>query len=397
MTFDLADFTDRAKIKVVGIGGAGGNAVNRMIDQKLNGVEFVSINTDSQALEFSRAEQRFQIGKGLTRGLGAGARPEIGKQAIEEDRAEVSKLLEGSDLVFVTAGMGGGTGTGAAPAVAEIARELGALTVAIVTKPFEFEGRKRMNRALAGIDELKSRVDTLIVIPNQRLLQVVDPSTRLTEAFLMADDVLLRATRGISDLITIPGLINCDFADVRTVMMEMGDAMMGSGWGRGENKAANAARMAINSPLLEDVNISGAKGLLMNVTGGPDMTLYEVNEATTVIYDAAGADANIIFGAVIDPSLDDEIRVTVIATGFGNAKRELAEKLERLEKLERHTVGTTVVESVDLFERAVERSTRPMIVGLDGDIKSDDFVTKANDEIDQEDLEIPAFLRNRVK
>ncbi len=397
MTFDLADFTDRAKIKVVGIGGAGGNAVNRMIDQKLNGVEFVSINTDAQALEFSRAEQRFQIGKGLTRGLGAGARPEIGKQAIEEDRAEVSKLLEGSDLVFVTAGMGGGTGTGAAPAVAEIARELGALTVAIVTKPFEFEGRKRMNRALAGIDELKSRVDTLIVIPNQRLLQVVDPSTKLTEAFLMADDVLLRATRGISDLITIPGLINCDFADVRTVMMEMGDAMMGSGWGRGENKAANAARMAINSPLLEDVNISGAKGLLMNVTGGPDMTLYEVNEATTVIYDAAGADANIIFGAVIDPTLDDEIRVTVIATGFGNAKRELAEKLERLEKLERHSVGTTVVESVDLFERAVERTTRPMIVGLDGDIKSDDFVTKSNDEIDQEDLEIPAFLRNRVK
>ncbi len=397
MTFDLADFTDRAKIKVVGIGGAGGNAVNRMIDQKLNGVEFVSINTDAQALEFSRAEQRFQIGKGLTRGLGAGARPEVGKQAIEEDRAEVSKLLEGSDLVFVTAGMGGGTGTGAAPAVAEIARELGALTVAIVTKPFEFEGRKRMNRALAGIDELKSRVDTLIVIPNQRLLQVVDPSTKLTEAFLMADDVLLRATRGISDLITIPGLINCDFADVRTVMMEMGDAMMGSGWGRGENKAANAARMAINSPLLEDVNISGAKGLLMNVTGGPDMTLYEVNEATTVIYDAAGADANIIFGAVIDPTLDDEIRVTVIATGFGNAKRELAEKLERLEKLERHTIGTTVVESVDLFEKAVERSSRPMIVGLDGDIKSDDFVTKANDEIDQEDLEIPAFLRNRVK
>ncbi|MCC6963205.1 MAG: cell division protein FtsZ [candidate division Zixibacteria bacterium] len=393
MTFELVDFTDRAKIKVVGVGGAGGNAVNRMIDQKLNGVEFVSINTDAQALEFSRAEQRFQIGKSLTRGLGAGARPEIGKQAIEEDRAEVARLLDGADLVFVTAGMGGGTGTGAAPAVAEIARELGALTVAIVTKPFDFEGRKRMNRALGGIDDLKSRVDTLIVIPNQRLLQVVDPSTRLTEAFLMADDVLLRATRGISDLITVPGLINCDFADVRTVMLEMGDAMMGSGWGRGENKAANAARMAINSPLLEDVNISGAKGLLMNITGGPDMTLYEVNEATTVIYDAAGADANIIFGAVIDPTLDDEIRVTVIATGFGTAKRELAEKLERLERLER-----TNVETVDLFEKAVERQSRPMVVGIDGDIKSDDFVAApVGEEVDMEDLEIPAFLRNRVK
>jgi len=393
MTFELVDFTDRAKIKVVGVGGAGGNAVNRMIDQKLNGVEFVSINTDAQALEFSRAEQRFQIGKSLTRGLGAGARPEIGKQAIEEDRAEVARMLEGADLVFVTAGMGGGTGTGAAPAIAEIARELGALTVAIVTKPFEFEGRKRMNRALGGIDDLKTRVDTLIVIPNQRLLQVVDPSTRLTEAFLMADDVLLRATRGISDLITVPGLINCDFADVRTVMLEMGDAMMGSGWGRGENKAANAARMAINSPLLEDVNISGAKGLLMNITGGPDMTLYEVNEATTVIYDAAGADANIIFGAVIDPTLDDEIRVTVIATGFGTAKRELAEKLERLERLER-----TNVETVDLFEKAVERQSRPMVVGIDGDLKSDDFVAApVADEVDMEDLEIPAFLRNRVK
>ncbi len=389
MTFELADFLDCAKIKVVGVGGAGGNAVNRMIDQKLNGVEFISINTDAQALEFSRAEHRLQIGRALTRGLGAGARPEIGKQAIEEDRDTVAKLIEGADLVFVTAGMGGGTGTGAAPAVAEIARELGALTVAIITKPFDFEGRKRMNRALAGIDDLKTRVDTLIVIPNQRLLQVVDPSTRLTEAFMMADDVLLRATRGISDLITIPGLINCDFADVRTVMMEMGDAMMGSGWGRGENKAANAARMAINSPLLEDVCISGAKGLLMNVTGGNDMTLYEVNEATTVIYDAAGPDANIIFGAVIDPTLDDEIRVTVIATGFGTARHAMIEKLERLE---RHH------ETVDMFEKTAERSTRPHIVGMDTDIKTDEFVAAAaGDEVDMEDLEIPAFLRNRMR
>ncbi len=390
MTFDFAaEFANYAKIKVVGVGGAGGNAVNRMIDQRLNGVEFVSVNTDSQALEFSKAEHKLQIGRNLTRGLGAGARPEVGKQAIEEDRETFSKLLEGADLVFVTAGMGGGTGTGAAPTVAEIAREMGALTVAIVTKPFEFEGRKRINRALAGIEELKSRVDTLIVIPNQRLLQIVDPSTKLTEAFMMADDVLLRATRGISDLITIPGLINCDFADVRTVMMEMGDAMMGSGYGRGENKAANAARMAINSPLLEDVNISGAKGLLMNVTGSPDMTLYEVNEATTVIYDAAGSDANIIFGAVIDPALEDEIRVTVIATGFGSAKREMVERFERVEQ--------RVIEPVDLFEKTMERAAIPRLVAAEGEIKSDEFIANGNEEIDQEDLEIPAFLRNRMR
>ncbi len=389
MTFDFAaEFANYAKIKVVGVGGAGGNAVNRMIDQRLNGVEFISVNTDSQALEFSKAEHKMQIGRNITRGLGAGARPEVGKQAIEEDREAFAKLLEGADLVFVTAGMGGGTGTGAAPTVAEIAREMGALTVAIVTKPFEFEGRKRINRALAGIEELKSRVDTLIVIPNQRLLQIVDPSTRLTEAFMMADDVLLRATRGISDLITIPGLINCDFADVRTVMMEMGDAMMGSGYGCGENKAANAARMAINSPLLEDVIISGAKGLLMNVTGSPDMTLYEVNEATTVIYDAAGSDANIIFGAVIDPTLDDEIRVTVIATGFGSAKREMVERFERVER---------VVEPVDLFERTLERATVPHIVGAESEMKSEEFITNGSDEVDQEDLEIPAFLRNRMR
>jgi cell division protein FtsZ len=390
MTFDFAaEFANYAKIKVVGVGGAGGNAVNRMIDQKLKGVEFISVNTDSQALEFSKAEHKMQIGRSITRGLGAGARPEVGKQAIEEDRETVSKMLDGADLVFVTAGMGGGTGTGAAPTVAEIAREMGALTVAIVTKPFEFEGRKRINRALAGIEELKSRVDTLIVIPNQRLLQIVDPSTRLTEAFMMADDVLLRATRGISDLITIPGLINCDFADVRTVMMEMGDAMMGSGYGCGENKAANAARMAINSPLLEDVNISGAKGLLMNVTGSPDMTLYEVNEATTVIYDAAGSDANIIFGAVIDPSLEDEIRVTVIATGFGSAKREMVERFERVEQ--------RVIEPVDLFEKTLERQAIPRIVGADSEMKNDEFVTPGTEEVDQEDLEIPAFMRNRVR
>jgi len=379
-----SDYANYAKIKVVGVGGAGGNAINRMIAHGLTGVEFISINTDSQALDFSKADVKLQIGGNVTRGLGAGARPEVGKQAMEEDRERVASLLQGADLVFVTAGMGGGTGTGGAPIVAEIAREMGALAVAICTKPFEFEGRKRMNRALTGIDELKTRVDTLIVIPNQRLLSIVDPSTKLTDAFIMADDVLFRATRGISDLITIPGLINCDFADVRTVMMEMGDAMMGSGVGTGENKAANAARMAINSPLLEDVIISGAKGVLVNVTGSPDMTLYEVNEATTVIYDAAGSDANIIFGAVIDPALDDEIRVTVIATGFGTAKRQMIEKMEQ-------------PEPVDLFEKRGEMPFVSRIAGLDKPVTAEQLVTQNAEAINFEDLEVPAFLRNRTR
>jgi len=379
-----SDYANYARIKVVGVGGAGGNAVNRMIAHGLTGVEFISINTDSQALDFSKADIKLQIGGNVTRGLGAGARPEVGKQAMEEDRERVASLLQGADLVFVTAGMGGGTGTGGAPIVAEIAREMGALAVAICTKPFEFEGRKRMNRALTGIDELKTRVDTLIVIPNQRLLSIVDPSTKLTDAFIMADDVLFRATRGISDLITIPGLINCDFADVRTVMMEMGDAMMGSGVGTGENKAANAARMAINSPLLEDVIISGAKGVLVNVTGSPDMTLYEVNEATTVIYDAAGSDANIIFGAVIDPALDDEIRVTVIATGFGTAKRQMIEKMEQ-------------PEPVDLFEKRGEMPFVSRIAGFDKPVTAEQLVTENAETINFEDLEVPAFLRNRTR
>jgi cell division protein FtsZ len=378
-----SDYANYAKIKVVGVGGAGGNAVNRMIAHGLTGVEFISINTDSQALDFSKADVKLQIGGNVTRGLGAGARPEVGKQAMEEDRERVASLLQGADLVFVTAGMGGGTGTGGAPIVAEIAREMGALAVAICTKPFEFEGRKRMNRALTGIDELKTRVDTLIVIPNQRLLSIVDPSTKLTDAFIMADDVLFRATRGISDLITIPGLINCDFADVRTVMMEMGDAMMGSGVGTGENKAANAARMAINSPLLEDVIISGAKGVLVNVTGSPDMTLYEVNEATTVIYDAAGSDANIIFGAVIDPALDDEIRVTVIATGFGTAKRQMIEKMEQ-------------PEPVDLFEKRGDLPFVSRIAGFDKPAV-EQLVAERAEAINFEDLEVPAFLRNRTR
>jgi len=318
MEFDLVpEHEMKARIKVVGVGGAGGNAVNRMIEAGLTGVDFISINTDAQVLETSLATLRIQVGARTTKGLGAGADPAVGRRAVEEDRDIVMDALKGADMIFVTAGMGGGTGTGAAPIVAEVARELGALTVGIVTKPFDFEGRKRGERANWGIDELKARTDTLICIPNQRLLSIVDKNTKLTEAFQIADDVLRQATQGISDLITVPGLINCDFADVRTVMAEMGDAIMGTGVGRGDAMGEEAAHGAIHSPLLENVCITGARGVLVNVTGGHDMTLHEVNAATSVVYDAAGSDANIIFGAVIDPTLSGEMRVTVIATGFG--------------------------------------------------------------------------------
>jgi len=308
-----------AKIRVVGVGGAGGNAINRMIDAKLTGVEFIAVNTDAQALDMSKADTKIRIGEKLTKGLGAGANADVGRRALEEDRELVRKAIDGSDMVFLTAGMGGGTGTGACPVVAEIAREIGALTVAIVTRPFRFEGKQRIKRADDGLQMLKKSIDTLIAIPNERLLSIVDETTTLTDAFRFADEVLHQATKGISDLITIPGLINCDFADVRTVMQEMGDALMGTGSGIGVDKATTAAKLAISSPLLEDVSIAGAKGVLINVTGGPDMTLFDVNAATSVIYDAAGADANIIFGAVIDSNLKDEMRVTVIATGFSNA------------------------------------------------------------------------------
>jgi cell division protein FtsZ len=319
LKFDFADELARfARIKVVGVGGGGGNAVARMIEAGMGGVEFIVLNTDSQALENNPAAKKIQIGKRLTKGLGAGANPDIGRKAIEEDRDEVAAALAGADMVFITAGMGGGTGTGAAPIAAEIARQQGALTVAIVTRPFKFEGQKRQEKAESGLKELKEKADTLIAIPNERLLAIVDKSTRLTQAFAFADEVLHQATKGISELITVPGLINCDFADVRTVMMEKGGALMGSGYGSGEERAETAARQAISSPLLENISISGAKGVLINVTGGEDMTLFDVNTATSIIYQAAGAEANIIFGAVIDPSMTDQMRVTVIATGFGS-------------------------------------------------------------------------------
>ena len=307
-----------AKMKVAGVGGAGGNAVNRMIDAGLSGVDFISVNTALQDLENCKATHRLQICSRITKGLGAGANPEIGRKAIEEDRDVVAESLLGADMIFVTAGMGGGTGTGACPVVAEIAKEQGALTIGVVSKPFEFEGKKRMNRALTGIAELKDKVDTLIIIPNQKLLALATPDTKFTDSFKMADEVLLQATKGISDLISVPGLINLDFADVKTVMSEMGDALMGVGYGSGESRAKEAATQAISSPLLDNVSINGAKAVLINITGNSNMSLIDVNEAATLITEAAGTDANIIFGAVIDETLQDEIRVTVIATGFGN-------------------------------------------------------------------------------
>jgi len=328
-TFKFADdFVGYANIKVVGIGGGGGNAINRMIEAGLKGVEFIAINTDAQVLDQNRADKKVQIGRELTGGLGAGANPDAGKRAIEENRQDVVQEIGNPNMVFITAGMGGGTGTGASPIVAEIAKATGALAVAIVTKPFRFEGVKRMKRAEEGLAELKAKVDTLITIPNERLLEIVEKKTTFSAAFATADEVLHQATKGISDLITIPGLINCDFADVRTVMLERGDALMGTGFGVGEEKAVDAAREAISSPLLENVSISGARGVLINVTGGEDMTLFDVNAATSLVYEAAGDDANIIFGAVIDPAMTDQMRVTVIATGFGESKEHIKEKKE---------------------------------------------------------------------
>lgn len=326
LEFDV-DIHQFAKIKVIGVGGGGNNAVNRMILNGLQGVEFIAINTDAQALYLSQAEQKIQIGTKLTRGLGAGANPEVGKKAAEESREEIMSVLKGADMVFVTAGMGGGTGTGAAPIVAEIARELGALTVGVVTKPFTFEGKQRLAKADGGISNLKEKVDTLITIPNDRLLQVIDKNTSINDAFKIADDVLRQGVQGISDLIAIPGLINLDFADVKTIMQQTGSALMGIGVASGENRAATAARAAISSPLLE-TSIDGAKGVLLNITGGSTLGLFEVNEAAEIIAEAADTDANIIFGAVIDESLGEEVRVTVIATGFDHKKPATTTKEE---------------------------------------------------------------------
>jgi cell division protein FtsZ len=350
LEFEEVEVGQFADIKVVGVGGGGSNAVNRMIDAGLQGVSFISLNTDAQALNHSLADHQLQIGAKLTKGLGAGADPAIGRKAAEESKEELYNLLQGADMVFITAGMGGGTGTGAAPIVAEVSKEIGALTVGVVTRPFSFEGRKRSEQAETGIQELKSKVDTLIVIPNDRLLQVVDKQTTITEAFRVADDVLRQGVQGISDLIAVPGLINLDFADVKTIMLSTGSALMGIGRATGERRAVEAANMAISSPLLE-TSIEGAKGVLLNITGGSDLGLFEVNEAAETIAAAADPDANIIFGAVIDESCNDEIRITVIATGF-----------DRIEKRGDQRAGTGEIDMKPLTG---------------------------------EDLEIPAFLRKR--
>lgn len=379
----------RAHMKVAGIGGAGGNAVNRMIDSNLTGIEFIAVNTDAQVLDLSKAQRKIQIGR---TGLGSGGDPVRGRQAIEDDRDKVMDALADTDMVFVTAGMGGGTGTGAAPIVAEIAKDLGALTVAIVTKPFLFEGRQRLHRAEEGIAELKERVDTLIVIPNQRLLSIVSEKTPLSEAFSQADEVLLHATKGISDLITVPGLINLDFADVKTIMSGMGDALMGTGYGVGQNRAVEAAQQAISSPLLEEVSIAGAQGVLANVTGGPNLTLYEVNDAVSIILEAAGAEANIIFGAVIDEKIDDEIRVTVIATGF-NTDQMMQEKKVEFQDSKPLDYIATKLEKMDVLDRPAyqRREEIQNEILFEGEVD-----TKFYNASDTEDLDKPAFLRKQM-
>jgi len=318
LDFEL-DVEQLANIKVIGVGGGGSNAINRMIMANLKGVEFVAANTDAQALQISQAGSKIQLGAKLTKGLGSGGNPEIGMKAAEESREEIVAALRGADMVFVTAGMGGGTGTGGAPVVAEVSREMGALTVGVVTKPFSFEGRKRMLQAEEGIENLKAKVDTLIIIPNDRLLQVIDRNTSMMEAFRIADDVLRQGVQGISDLIAMPGLINLDFADVKTIMKDTGSALMGIGTAKGENRAGEAAHAAVSSPLLE-TSIEGARGVLLNITGGSSLGLFEVNEAAEIIAQAADPEANIIFGAVIDDSMEDRVRVTVIATGFENRR-----------------------------------------------------------------------------
>jgi len=316
--------SDFANIKVIGVGGGGNNAVNRMVESELKGVQFLSVNTESQVLELSKADVTIQIGEKVTKGLGAGANPQIGEAAAQESREDIIKALEGADMVFVTAGMGGGTGTGAAPVVAECAKEVGALTVGVVTKPFAFEGKRRRAAAEKGIEFLTQKVDTIIVIPNDKLLQVVDKKCSLSDAFGKADDVLRQGIKGISDLIQIPGLINLDFADVKTIMTEQGEALMGIGVASGENRAADAAKMAINSPLLE-TSIDGAKGILLNISGSANLSLFEINEAAEIISDAADPDANIIFGSVIDESLGDSVQVTVVATGFNSSTKNVPE------------------------------------------------------------------------
>ena len=381
--FELSDkgLVSTATITVIGIGGAGGNAVNTMISYNLRGVDFIAANTDAQALKASASPVKIQLGAEATKGLGAGSDPDIGRQAALETRETLREHIEGSDMVFITAGLGGGTGTGGAPIVAEIAREIGALTVAVVTKPFQFEGKKRNGQAEAGIAELRKMVDTLIIVPNQRLLSLGGREISLLDAFRKADDILYHAVKGISDLIMVPGLINLDFADVKKIMSQMGLALMGTGTAGGENRAVEAAQKAISSPLLEDNTIQGARGILLNITGGPNMTLHEINEASSMIQAEVHEDANIIFGTVVDESMGDEIRITVIATGFESAESAARTDVASLGGF-RRTQGNIAVPTFIRNEKPADA-----LPPLKTDTAEDDS---------RPDLEIPTFLRRQA-
>lgn len=376
--FDV-ELEEWVKIKVVGVGGGGSNAVDGMVDAKINGVDFISVNTDKQALCRSKAEYKVQIGEKLTKGLGAGADPEVGRKAAEESKNEIIKLLEDSEMVFITAGMGGGTGTGAAPVIAQIAKEMGKLTVGVVTKPFTFEGRKRMKQAETGIEELKSKVDTLITIPNDRLLQVVQKNTSMLQAFSIADDVLRQAIQSVSELIKVPGIINLDFADVKRIMGDKGLAHIGIGSAKGDNKAIEAVRQAIESPLLE-TSIVGARGVILNISGGLDLSLVEINEASNIIYESCHEDVDLIFGANVKEELGDEVTVTVIATGFDPDMQKVAKETRKIIKEELNKDVATV-ESTTVEEEA------PSITKV---------VSEPQIDVD-EDMEIPSFIRNRRK
>jgi len=382
MIFELEEtVSQNARMKVVGIGGGGGNALNRMVDEGLQGVEFISVNTDAQALLNNKADVKVQIGKKLTRGLGAGARPEIGRQAIEENRDEVLHALHGADMVFVACGMGGGTGTGASPIIAQMARDLGALTSGIVTKPFLFEGRKRMRQADMGIAEMRKHVDTMVVVPNERLLAVVGKGIPFQDALKRADEVLLHATQGISTLITVTGIVNVDFADVRTVMQNGGAAIMGTGTGRGENRAMEAVQQAISSPLLDNISITGATGVLINITGGEDLTLGEVTQISDVVKDAAGEDAEIIFGTVNDPAMHGEIRVTVIATGFDRPPVEMPARAAPGVLPFRERAGRLTPVPPAGYPKGAEQPARRVAAPPPGELN---------------ELEIPTFIRRQM-
>lgn len=369
-----------ATIKVIGVGGGGSNAVNRMIEHGVQGVEFIAVNTDAQALNLSKAEVKMQIGGKLTRGLGAGANPEVGRKAAEESKEQIEEALQGADMVFVTAGMGGGTGTGAAPVIAQVAKELGALTVGVVTRPFTFEGRKRSTQASGGTESLKGAVDTLIVIPNDRLLEIVDKNTPMLEAFREADNVLRQGVQGISDLIAVPGLINVDFADVKTIMVDKGSALMGIGIATGESRAAEAAKKAISSPLLE-TSIDGAHGVLMNISGGANLSLYEVQEAADIVTSAADQEVNVIFGSVINENLKDEIVVTVIATGFDEAQIAQGQQKKR--------PAVNPVNQQKQAEQQPERNVR------EEQPRRQAPQPQQQKPQEEDTLDIPTFLRNR--